>query len=146
MNEDYDSIGMWIARRGCAAILGGALLTAPWACYQKIGNNINYSNGVRSGMINKISNKGLFWKTWEGEMALEGMVSGENSNGANVWDFSIDRDDPKTQDLVKKIQTALSTGQKVKVDYTQKLTTWPWRSDTTYLITDVQPIEKLAEK
>ena len=115
--------------------------------YQGIGNNIEYSEGIRTGMINKLSEKGLFWKTYEGQMALEGIVSGNNSVGANVWDFSLDRqarhgENPK--ELAEKIRQYLETGTKVKVNYVEPLATWPWRSGTDYLIQSVEPVK--AEK
>ena len=99
-------------------------------------------------MINKISEKGLFWKTYEGQMALEGIVSENNSVGANVWDFSIDRqarhgENPK--ELVEKIKGYLEAEAKVKVTYVEPFATWPWRSETNYLIQSVESIRK-AEK
>lgn len=123
----------------------GAIL---WGTYQSIGNGIEYSQGIRTGMINKISEKGLFWKTYEGQMALEGIVSGNNSVGANVWDFSLDRqarhgENPK--ELAEKIRQYLEAGTKVKVTYVEPLATWPWRSGTDYLIQSVELVAK-AEK
>lgn len=136
-----DFFGRWARTLFCA----GAIL---WGAYQGIGNNIEYSQGIRTGMINKISEKGLFWKTYEGQMALEGIVSGNNSVGANVWDFSLDRqarhgENPK--ELAEKIRQYLETGTKVKVTYVEPLATWPWRSGTDYLIQSVEPVIK-AEK
>jgi len=112
---------------------------------QAIGNNIEYSQGIRTGMINKISEKGLFWKTYEGQMALEGIVSGKNSVGANVWDFSLDRqarqgENPK--ELAEQIREYLETGTKVKVTYKEPLATWPWRSGTDYPVQKVEPIKE----
>ncbi|MBI2666533.1 hypothetical protein HYX13_02885 [Candidatus Woesearchaeota archaeon] len=113
--------------------------------YQCVGNNITYSEGVRVGMINKFSNRGLFWKTYEGEMALEGIASGENSVGANVWRFSLDRyakhgEDVKT--LVKEVLSYAESGTKAKVTYVEPLVTWPWRSGTDYLVQSIEPIEE----
>ena len=34
------------------------------------GANIHYSEGTRSGVVQKFSKKGMFWSTWEGEMNL----------------------------------------------------------------------------
>ena len=49
------------------------------------GNNFEYSKGTRAGVINKFSEKGIVWKTYEGQIALEGIVSTGESVGANVW-------------------------------------------------------------
>ena len=119
-----------------------------WGSYQGIGNNLCYSHGERTGMINKVSENGLFWKTSEGQMALEGIVSGHNFVCANVWDFSLDRQARHGEDVKKiaaKLQEYMQAGTKVRVTYTEPLATWPWRSETGYLIQNVEPIVK-AEK
>lgn len=118
-------------------VLAGALL---YGGYQGVGNNIKYSEGTRTGMINKISNKGLVWKTYEGELALEGIVSDGKASTANVWQFSIERNDPRSNELVKKINQYIESGTKVRITYQEPFATWPWRSGTDYLITDVQPV------
>ena len=146
---DYDSckfpvrdlIGRWTR----TLILAGSIL---YGSYQVTGNDIEYSKGTRTGMINKVSEKGLFWKTFEGEMALEWVVSGDTSVGANVWDFSIDRQrrhGENPEQLVRKLSQYLESGTKVKVDYIEQFATYPWRSETNYLIQNVEPINQ-AEK
>ena len=143
-------IGQLIGRWARSVVLAGALAGAlVWAGYQGIGNGIEYSQGTRTGMINKISEKGLFWKTYEGQIALEGIVSGNNSVGANVWDFSLDRqarhgENPK--ELTEKIRGYLETGTKVKVTYIEPMATWPWRSETDYLIQSVEPVGKTEKQ
>lgn len=115
-----------------------------WGACNAVGNNIDYSRGERTGMINKVSERGLIWETYEGQLALEGIVSGNGSSGANVWDFSLDRQakhGEDTQELVQKLREYMRTGQKVKVTYIEQLSTWPWRSETDYLIQDVEPIK-----
>ncbi len=120
-----------------------ALLLTYTGC-QSIGNNIEYSNGTRVGVINKFSHKGFIWKTYEGEMALEGIVSTGTTTGANVWDFSLDdnREHGENIDkLAEEINRYLSEGKRVKMTYTEPWTTWPWRSGTDHLIQSVEPIE-----
>ncbi|HLD15503.1 MAG TPA: hypothetical protein VJB94_02900 [Candidatus Nanoarchaeia archaeon] len=110
-----------------------------------ISNDYEFSKGVRTGMINKFSHKGLIWKTYEGEMALEGMVSKGNTVGVNVFDFSIDnqkRHDENIDEIRQKIEEAIDKGKKVKITYFQPLTTWPWRSSTSHLIQKVEFIEE----
>jgi len=147
--DSYDSLkplmrGVW--RWARSIVLGASAL---WAGYEFIGNNIEYGQGVRTGMINKVSEKGLFWKTYECQMALERIVSGNNSVGANVWDFSIDRQawhGEDTQELVEKLNDALDSGTKVKAKYIQTLSIWPWRAGTTYLLQDIEPVKKVEDK
>ena len=146
----YGGIGCFFGRWARTIAVGGILswLTL-WGGCNLAGNNFEYSKGARTGMINKFTEKGLIWKTYEGEMVLEGMVSGENYSGANIWDFSLDRQArhrENTEELAKKIQDYLESGTKVKVTYIEPFTTWPWRSETNYLIQDVEPIKSKAEK
>lgn len=140
--KDYSYLFQLFGRWARTLFLSGALI---WGGYQGIGNNIKYSEGTRTGMINKISEKGLIWKTSEGQIALEGIVSGNNMIGANVWDFSIDRQSrhgENKKELVKKMRKYIDSGTKVKVDYIEPLTTWPWRSETDYLIQSIETVEK----
>ena len=109
-------------------------------------NNWEYSEGKRTGMINKVSKKGLFWQTYEGQMALEGIVSNGQSSGANVWDFSIDsqaRHGENTEDIAKKLNEAFESGKKVKISYREVAKSWPWRGETDYF---VQKVEYMDEK
>lgn len=117
-----------------------------------IGNNIEYSQGTMAGTVNKISEKGLVWKTYEGQIALDGIISKTHRAGLalithsfeeNVLDFSIDKqakhgENPK--ELVEKIR--YYSGTKVKMNYVKQFSTWPWRSRTNYLIQSVEPVEK----
>ncbi len=145
-DKDSPDSPMFLYRLGWrwarSIVLGAAVL---WGGYEAIGNNIEYSTGLRVGMVNKVAEKGLFWKTYEGQMALEGIVSGGSSSGANVWDFSIDRqawhgENPK--ELADKISGYAEAGTKVKITYNQPFATWPWRAGTTYLVQSVEPVAK----
>lgn len=112
-------------------------------------NNYEYSSGSRAGVVNKTSKKGLIWKTYEGEMALEGIVSSGQSSGANIWKFSVDnqtRHGENKDETVKKLNDALESGQKVKIEYIQVLGGWPWRGSTGHYVQDVQPIVNLEKK
>lgn len=112
-------------------------------------NRYEYSTGTRTGMINKISRRGLFWKTFEGQMALEGIVSGGSQTGANVWDFSIDGSERQGEDeylLAKKVEDALKAGTKVRVTYREPFWKWPWRGDTAYFIQNIESMNTESAK
>ncbi len=49
------------------------ILTALWYLVIFIGWAENYSDGKRTGDIYKLSQKGLIYKSWEGEMYLGGI-------------------------------------------------------------------------
>ncbi|MBU4069901.1 MAG: hypothetical protein KJ646_02875 [Nanoarchaeota archaeon] len=140
---DYSAIGVgqFFSRWARSIFLAGTLI---WGGYQGIGNNIEYSEGQRVGVVNKISEKGLIWKTKEGQLSLEGRTSTGDYTGAGVWDFSIDksaRHGENVDGLYSQISKEMENGQRVKITYKEPLATWPWRADTTYLVQSVEPLE-----
>lgn len=87
---------------------------------------VPYSEGVRSGELIKISNKGVLVKTWEGEIS-------QGISGAQIFAFSVlDKD----QDVIEKLKEY--QGQYVKVSYTERYATFFWLGDTKYFITEVE--------
>lgn len=85
-----------------------------------------YSDGVRSGELIKISSKGFFFKTYEGELS-------QGISGARIFAFSVLDKDAKAIEQLKELQ-----GQYVKLTYIERYGTFPWWGDSTYFITDVQ--------
>ncbi len=138
-DDDNLSLGRILA---CGIVLLGIGSGLFLGC-GSITNSWKYSEGDRVGMVNKVSKKGAIWKTNEGQMALEGIVSGGGSTGANVWDFSIDNylPDDKQDELIKQLNTAMNAEQKVKIHYTEMFCTFPWRSGSNVLIQSVKPIQ-----
>lgn len=140
MDNIRDSVSEHPMGWGCGCLT--ALVTAAALCFGSCSalNGVEYGNGVRTGMINKISKKGFIFKTYEGQMALEGLASREGSIGANVWDFSLDARDPRAAELAREIEGYIDSGTKVKVSYTQRWTSWMPRGSTDYYITEVKPV------
>lgn len=98
-----------------------------------IGVHIPYSDGERASLVVKLSQKGIFWKTWEGEAALyQGGFA-----ATYVWPFSIDSADPNKEEILRKLQYAFQQGIPVKLKYEQMLSTVPWRGQTSYFVKDV---------
>jgi len=142
-NKDYydsfdfpviDFLGRW-AR---TIFLVGTLI---WGGYQGIGNNIEYSKGQRVGVVNKISEKGVIWKTKEGQLSLEGRTSTGDETGAGIWDFSIDSLSKNNDELYSKIEKIMEEGKRVKITYNEPLAVWPWRAKTNYLIQNIEVLE-----
>ncbi len=101
----------------------------------------NYSDGSRAGELVKLSHKGLFWKTWEGQMNLGGMIQGDNGAVANVWQFSLDNNASHGEDIAalsQEISDALDSGKRVKLFYHQEFIVGWWRAETEYLIYKVE--------
>lgn len=90
-----------------------------------------YSTGYRDGFIQKISNKGYFLKTWEGELAMQGFSQGglKASSSGNVWMFSII--DTK---IVEEL-TAINASQFVRIHYNEVLFPYPWEAATNNIVT-----------
>lgn len=137
---EFDEAKYW-GKIVAGIALGGLVLFGGCTA---ITNNWQCSEGQRVGMVNKISKKGLIWKTYEGQMALEGIASDGKSVGANVWDFAIDNYDSseKQSSLVKQLQESMDSGDKVKIKYKEMVCTWPWRSGSGHLIQEIEPISK----
>lgn len=104
--------------------------------------DIQYSDGARVGVINKFSEKGFMWKTYEGEMALEGISSTGNTIGANIWQFSIDGNSNKKEDIARKLEKYRDSSTKVKVTYREIIGKVPWRGSTGYFVQNVEPVNK----
>ncbi len=87
---------------------------------------VPYSEGTRSGELIKISNRGVFFKTWEGEIS-------QGISGAQIFSFSVlDKDKQVIEDL-KEFQ-----GNYVKVTYIERYASFVFWGDTKYFITAAQ--------
>lgn len=106
-------------------------------------NRTDYIHGSRVGFIFKFGQRGLFWKTYQGEVNMGGIQSSAGSAIANVWFFSLDNQKRRGENidaLVDKINGYLGAGQAVKITYYAPFFSWPWRSSCRYLVQDVEPI------
>ena len=97
--------------------------------------SMTYSDGSRTGQLIKISEKGYVFKTFEGSLSLGGIsVEADKTNIGSIWEFSV------TDDAVFQKMLSLR-GQKVVVQYEEKYKVIPWKGDTKYLISGVDPIK-----
>ena len=76
-----------------ATLLGISGLVLFFWLFIFIGWFPGYSDGERTGEIFKFSQKGLFWKSWEGEMYMGGVSQGENGLVLDKFYFSIAEED-----------------------------------------------------
>ncbi|RZS93491.1 6-phosphogluconate dehydrogenase [Aquimarina brevivitae] len=84
-----------------------------------------YSEGTRSGELIKFSNKGVVFKTWEGEIS-------QGISGAQIFSFSVE---DKNDQLIEKLEKL--QGRYVKVTYKERFAKINWLGDTKYFITEV---------
>jgi hypothetical protein len=91
----------------------------------------SYSKGERAGYVQKFSNKGWVFKTWEGELV---MVSMPGTNPEKFY-FSVREDS-----VAAAINRAL--GRKVVLHYEQHIgVPVNWFGDTEYFVVAVRPSE-----
>lgn len=91
-----------------------------------------YSDGNRTGLLQKFSRKGNLFKTYEGELVLNSLTtSGNNAIGAEKFYFSVDE---------KKVAEKMMTleGQRVVLHYQEKKGHLWWRGDTNYIVDSVR--------
>jgi len=97
-----------------------------------------YSEGYRSGILQKFSYKGNIVKTYEGEMILSSVESNKDvALASEKFFFSVTR-----EAVAKKLD--LLQGQMVTVHYRQKHGTLFWRGDTEYFVDSVMVIHREA--
>jgi len=94
---------------------------------------VPYSEGYRAGELIKISNKGVIFKTWEGEIS-------QGVSEAQIFKFSVEDNQIEVIDDLKKMQ-----GNQVKLTYKERYATFPWMGDTKYFVTKVQKTNALGE-
>lgn len=87
------------------ALLGPLLLLS---LYTWLALHWDYSNGFRSGMLQKISRKGWVCKTYEGEL-WQSVVA---QVAPNVWNFSV-----RDERIARQLDSLV--GQSVRVHYTE---------------------------
>jgi hypothetical protein len=90
-----------------------------------------YSDGFRSGMLQKLSHKGNLMKTYEGELVLSSVASTNNvALASEKFFFSVASDS-----VAKRMMDY--EGKRVKLHYEQKKGTLPWRGDSEYIVDGV---------
>jgi hypothetical protein len=89
----------------------GSIILLPFllfTLYSLLVLNWSYSDGWRSGVLQKFSRKGWICKTWEGELAMS-TVPGV---APTIWLFSV-RDDGTAQKMTEAV------GDRVNLHYTE---------------------------
>jgi hypothetical protein len=93
-----------------------------------------YSEGNRSGLLQKFSHRGNIFKTYEGELVLNSLtINGTAPIGSEKFYFSVA--DEVIGEKMKNYE-----GQRVVLHYNQKNGALPWRGDTEYIVDTVKVI------
>ncbi|MCX8018974.1 MAG: hypothetical protein N2747_00600 [Chitinophagaceae bacterium] len=91
-----------------------------------------YSEGNRTGLLQKFSYKGTLFKTYEGELILSSIRSQANvAIASEKFFFSVT--DKKVARQLENLQ-----GQFVTLHYKMKNGTLPWRGDSRYIVDSVR--------
>ena len=99
----------------------------------------NFSSGFRVGVPVKLSKKGVLVKTYEGQLNIGGLTSGNQGVIPTQWDFTVD--DSKVE-VFQGIENAMEQGVRAKLYYNEKYIKLPWRGDTKYFVHKVELIEE----
>jgi hypothetical protein len=92
-----------------------------------------FSDGTRTGLLQKFSRKGTIFKTYEGELILSSVQSNKNvAIASEKFLFSVTDEDVALQ--LEKLQ-----GKIVDVSYKEKIHTLPWRGETVFLVNSAKP-------
>ncbi len=122
-------------RRGCGGIAfliflifaSIAALFGWWKYYY------TYSEGFRSGQLQKFSHKGNFMKTYEGELILSSVTSTNNvALASEKFFFSV------ANDSLAKLMMNYE-GKYVRLHYEQKKGALPWVGDSEYIVDALEP-------
>jgi hypothetical protein len=98
-----------------------------------------YSEGIRSGMVVKISKKGWLFKTYEGQLNLQTFGANKSPNMVSEsFEFSVESD---KADVIKVLEEASLSGERVSLKYTEHLAKFFWRGDTKYFVTEVERLK-----
>ena len=90
-----------------------------------------YSDGNRTGLLQKFSHKGNIFKTYEGELVLSSIQStGGVGIASEKFLFSVAEDS-------LAVHMMNYEGHKVTIHYEQKNATLPWRGESEYIVDKV---------
>ena len=94
-----------------------------------------YSKGYRAGLLQKFSEKGIVFKTYEGEMILSSVQSNANvALASEKFLFSVT--DEAVASQMEQIQ-----GKHVVVHYKEKNGALPWQGESYYIVDSVKVSE-----
>ncbi|MCB0793911.1 MAG: hypothetical protein KDB88_04170 [Flavobacteriales bacterium] len=93
----------------------------------------SYSKGSRSGVVIKMSKRGMLFKTSEGQLNMQsfGAIDARGNNLNEVFSFSVASGNDS---LFDALEAASLSGERVKLDYVERYAKIPWRGETKYFV------------
>ena len=119
---------------GCGLLLLIILGTSGylyWKYYSVFGE------GVKSGTLNYVVLKGDIFKTYEGKLIMEGVVSsGQGQIESNHFTFSIE-----DKELAQRLMRM--SGERVELQYKEYHGKLPWRGHSVYVVDSILSNEEV---
>lgn len=93
------------------------------------------SDTLTTGYITLVEKRGIFFKTFEGEMISESLLADTSKVYSRDFFFSIPNDS-----LGRLVQTYQGTGKRVTITTQKYFGTLPWRGSQKSVVTDIRPL------
>lgn len=98
-----------------------------------------YSKGVRSGVVIKLSKKGVLIKTMEGQLNLQTFGATKSGNMmSETFNFSVPRGDDET---IKKLEEVILSGERVSLHFKERYLKLFWKGETRYFVDSVERLK-----
>ena len=95
-----------------------------------------YSKGVRAGVIMKVSQKGFLFKTYEGQLNIQGFGAVKSSNQfSETFSFSVEDHEVE---IIKALEEVSLSGERINLSFKERYVVLPWRGDTKYFVTGIE--------
>jgi hypothetical protein len=106
-----------------------------FALYTWITLTFVYSKGERAGYLQKFSQKGWIFKTWEGELSMINLPG----SSPEKFLFSV-----RSADVAQKVEMHL--GQRVNIVYEEhRGIPVNWFGETPHFVVDIKPVQDLQQ-
>lgn len=102
-----------------------------------------YSDGVRAGMVLKVSKRGAIFKTYEGQLDIMsfGAIKKADNQLTQTFEFSVYKNDTE---LIEELEEVALNGERVNLHYEEKYVILPWRGETKYFVIEVDRLSNPA--
>ena len=95
-----------------------------------------FEKGIYAGKVLRISERGLIFKTYEGQLSAESFGSLKGASPiAEVRDFSVASDQTE---VIKQLEEVALSGERVNLHFRKRFITFPWRGETNCFIESVE--------
>lgn len=120
------------------------IVLALFICFMLFVYYASYSEGVRSGVVIKLSERGMVFKTWEGQINLQSFGALDDKGNAmnEVFSFSVEGGN---DGLLKDLEAVSLSGERVNLHYVERYAKLPWRGETKYFVTSIERSGHKAE-